>query len=49
MDGKHYAQENGMAFLETSAKDDINVSDAFKSLGKLAVHRQNALNPNKND
>ena len=37
VDGRHFADEGDMAFLETSAKDNINVADAFKSLGRLAV------------
>ena len=45
VDGRHYADEGNMAFLETSAKENINVPDAFRSLGKLAVQRQVNLNP----
>ena len=45
VDGKHYAESNGMTFIEASAKENRNVLSAFKSLGHLAVQRQVILNP----
>jgi len=36
-DGKDFAEQLGMGFLETSAKDGINVQEAFESLAKAIL------------
>ncbi|KAI3411560.1 uncharacterized protein J3R85_017867 [Psidium guajava] len=36
-DGEHYAQENGMFFMETSAKTAENVSELFHEIAKKLV------------
>lgn len=33
-DAQHYANENGILFAETSAKDTTNVKDAFMKIGE---------------
>lgn len=33
-DGESYAQENGLAFIETSAKTAQNVNELFYEIGK---------------
>jgi hypothetical protein len=42
-EAKTYAQENGLFFMETSAKSAINVNDIFYEIGELstvqAVHQ----------
>lgn len=35
-----YATREGMEFMETSAKDNVNVEDAFKALASQALKRQ---------
>ena len=45
VDGKHYAELNGMGFIEASAKENKNVKDAFCQLGRLGMQRQVVLNP----
>lgn len=34
-DGEQYAKENGMVFLETSAKSTHNVNELFYEIGNL--------------
>ena len=36
-EGQNFANRNGMQFIETSAKLDTNVSEAFHTLGKLML------------
>ena len=36
-EGKAFALRNGMEFMETSAKMNTNVSEAFETLGKLMI------------
>ena len=36
-DGKSYAIENNMGFYETSALNDTNIRDAFRSIASLAI------------
>ncbi|XP_073038003.1 ras-related protein RABF2a-like [Primulina eburnea] len=40
-----YAQENGLFFMETSAKDATNVNDLFYEIAKKLPHLQPASNP----
>ena len=40
LDGKKFCQQNGnMIFFESSAKNNINVENAFRELGAKAVKR----------
>ena len=36
-EGKAFALRNGMEFMETSAKMNTNVTEAFETLGKLMI------------
>ena len=36
-EGKSFANRNGMQFIETSAKMNTNVNEAFETLGKLMI------------
>ncbi len=50
-EGKAFAERNNMKFIETSAKLDTNVSEAFETLGKLMVEIKSVPKPllNKNE
>ena len=37
-----YAEEIGAMYLETSAKDDLNVQDIFIQLSKFCPNRRNS-------
>ncbi|XP_060680017.1 ras-related protein Rab-10-like [Hemiscyllium ocellatum] len=37
--GKRLAQENGMQFFETSAKEDMNIEKAFATLGEEIIKK----------
>ena len=39
--GKEYAEQNGMKFFETSAKDSKNVSEIFLHLTKVILKKNN--------
>ena len=39
-EGKNFANRNGMEFIETSAKINTNVSEAFEMLGKLMIKNE---------
>ena len=45
-EGKAFALRNGMEFMETSAKMNTNVTEAFETLGKLMIEF-NSKNNNK--
>lgn len=36
-----YAQENGLFFMETSAKTAANVKEIFYEIGELSLHSEN--------
>ncbi|XP_020390078.2 ras-related protein Rab-10-like [Rhincodon typus] len=38
-DGKRLAQEHGMQFFETSAKEDMNIEKAFVALGEEIIRK----------
>ena len=52
--GKEYAEQNGMKFFETSAKESKNVSEIFLHLTKVILKKNNISplntteNPNPN-
>ena len=50
-EGKAFALRNGMEFMETSAKMNTNVSEAFETLGKLMIEFNSKSNttPQKNN
>ncbi|MHA1339273.1 MAG: GTP-binding protein [Promethearchaeota archaeon] len=39
-----YAEENGTIYIETSAKDDINVEKIFKEITRIMISKENAKN-----
>ena len=46
IEARKFAQQNGnMLFYEASAKNNINVEQAFRELDSKAVKRQMAINP----
>ena len=46
IEARKFCQQNGnMLFFESSAKNNINVEQAFRDLGAQAVKRQMAINP----
>ena len=50
-EGKAFALRNGMEFMETSAKMNTNVSEAFETLGKLMIEfnsKSNTTSQNNN-
>jgi len=38
-EGEEYAKENGLSFLETSAKTAQNVNELFYEIGKIISHK----------
>lgn len=40
-----YAQENGLFFMETSAKTAINVNNIFYEIGKFFSHVHESMEP----
>eukprot|EP01084_Bolivina_argentea_P306783 530180_1 len=38
--GEFVAQENGMTFYETSAKEDINITDTFQSIARQIIAKK---------
>lgn len=46
MEARKFCQQNGdMIFFESSAKNNVNVEQAFRELGAKAVKRQMVINP----
>ena len=45
-EGQAFAIRNGMEFMETSAKMNTNVSEAFETLGKLMIDFNSKVNNN---
>ena len=43
-EGKNLANENGFIFMESSCKDNYNVSDAFTTLVEMTNNEYNKLN-----
>ena len=43
---KEFSRREGMEFLETSARDNVNVEEAFKVLAKQALQRQAEMQKN---
>ena len=52
-EGKAFANRNGMQFIETSAKMNTNVNEAFETLGKLMIEfnsqQKQAMTQDKKD
>ncbi len=48
-EGKAFALRNGMEFMETSAKMNTNVSEAFETLGKLMIEFNNTNKTQRNE
>ena len=52
-EGKSFANRNGMQFMETSAKMNTNVNEAFETLGKLMIdfnsQQKQAMTQDKKD
>ena len=48
-EGEAFAMRNGMQFIETSAKNNTNVSEAFEALAKIMVYSSNKRNAIKNE
>ena len=51
-EGREYAESHGMKFLETSAKESLNIDKAFYTIGaeiksKLVKHEDSKENDNK--
>ena len=46
-EGQTFANRNGMEFMETSAKMNTNVSEAFTTLGKLMIEFNSKTNTNQ--
>ncbi len=46
-EGQTFANRNGMEFMETSAKMNTNVSEAFETLGKLMIEFNSKTNTNQ--
>lgn len=45
-EGRKFCDQNGkMIFFESSAKNNMNVENAFRELGAKAVRRQMSINP----
>ncbi|AQK82546.1 Ras-related protein Rab5 [Zea mays] len=44
-EAKAYAQENGLFFMETSAKTATNVNDVFYEIAKKLLQWQQVQNP----
>ena len=43
-EGEAFAARNGMKFIETSAKNNTNVNEAFEALAKIMVESSNKKN-----
>ncbi len=47
-EGQDFANRNGMQFMETSAKEDKNINEAFEALAKLMMEFSNEKNSSLN-
>lgn len=41
-EGEEYAKKNGLLFIETSAKDDKGVTEAFEETAKMIIEKVEA-------
>lgn len=43
-EGEEFAKKHSMKFMEVSAKDDINVEEAFISIARSVISKANFIN-----
>ena len=47
MQGKMFADDNGMEFFETSAKENINVAESYEKLKNMILSKRPGVGANK--